>query len=188
MRPEYKRELRANEQIKIPKLRVIGSDGKQVGVLTREEALRMAREEGLDLVEVVPNTMPPVCKIMDYGKYKYEKSKTEKHKHKPSVVKEIKLGLNIQDADMEVKLRWAKEFLAHGNRVRARLQFRGREIIYSKRGKDVLWRFAQSLEDIGIVEQAPRIDGNIATVVVAPTSKSHLDVNRKKRDAKTQDQ
>lgn len=175
MNPKYKRELRANERIRLPRLKVIGADGKQVGILTREEALRMAREAGLDLVEVVPTAMPPVCKIMDYGKYKYEKSKSDKHRHKPAIVKEIKLGLNIQAADLEVKLRWAREFLAHGNKVRVRLRFKGREIIYSKRGKDVLWGFAQSLDDVGIVEQAPLIDGGIATVVVAP-----------KRDAKTQ--
>lgn len=168
MKPRFERGLRVNEGIRLPRLRVIGADGKQLGILHREEALKIAREHGLDLVEIVPTAVPPVCKIMDYGKYKYEKSKSEKHRHKPSIMKEIKLGLNIQDADMEVKVKWAKEFLAHGNKVRANLRFKGREIIYSKRGKDVLRRFAQLLEDVGTVEQSPRVDGSIATIVVVP--------------------
>lgn len=175
MRPYPERELRANERIRIPKLRVIGSDGRQLGVMAREEALRMAREERLDLVEVVPNVMPPICKIMDYGKYKYEKSRGEKHKRKPAEIKEIQLGMNIQDADTAVKMRWAKEFLVRGDKIRVKLRFRGREKIYANRGKDILLKFAHSLEDVGTLEQDPQIEGNIAMIVVAP-----------KRDAKSQ--
>jgi translation initiation factor IF-3 len=177
-RPERKvTYLRVNQRIRFPKLRVIASDGSQVGVISRDEALRMAREEGLDLVEVVPNSRPPVCKIMDYGKYKYEKNKSEKHRHKASVIKEVKLGMNTQEADVGVKLRWARDFLSDGNKVRARLRFRGREIIYAKRGKDILLDFARSLDDVAMIEQPPRVDGNIATIVVAP----------RKKDAQTED-
>jgi translation initiation factor IF-3 len=159
----------------VPRLRLIGADGKQIGIVSREEALKRAMEEGLDLVEIVPTANPPVCKIMDYGRYKYEKSKSEKHRRKPVVIKEIKLGMNIQEADIEVKLRHAREFLAHGNKVKVSLRFRGREIIYAKRGKEVLWKFAKALEGVGVIEQVPTVNETIATTVIAPI-----------RDAKTQ--
>lgn len=167
MKPKYKPRTRVNERIGFFKLMVIDSDGKQIGVLPREEALRRAFDKGLDLVEIVPTARPPICKIMDYGKYKYDKHKSEKHKHKAVQTKEIKLGMNIQEVDILVKLKQAEKFLAHGNKVRAKLRFRGREIIYANRGKDILLNFANSLSD-GVIEQAPRIDGKIATVIIAP--------------------
>lgn len=150
-------------------MRLINSNGKQVGVVLREKALKMAQDEGLDLVEIVPNASPPVCKIMDYGKYKYQQSKSEKHKRKPVGMKEIKLGMNIQDADIEVKLRWAREFLTHNNKVKVRLQLKGREVVYADRGKEVLWKFAHGLEDVGVIEQPPRvIEERMLILVIAP--------------------
>ncbi|MDI6839617.1 MAG: translation initiation factor IF-3 [bacterium] len=180
MKPRLYRlkDLRINESIRIPKLRLVDSDGKQLGVVSRDEALRIAAEKGLDLVELVPNVYPPVCKIMDYGKYKYEQSKSEKHKHRVMQTKEIKLGLETQEADIRVKLKHAEKFLTRGDKVRIRLKFRGREIMYAERGKELIWNFAKSLDSISTIEQAPTIDGKIATALLVP---------KRSRDAKVKD-
>ncbi|MBI4723322.1 MAG: translation initiation factor IF-3 [Candidatus Stahlbacteria bacterium] len=175
MRPYPEKELRVNERIRFSKLKVIGADGKPIGVIPREEAIRMAKEMGLDLVEVVPTATPPICKIMDYGKYKYEKNRSEKHKRKPAEIKEIQLGMNTQEADIAVKLKWAKEFLEHGDKIVVKLRFRGREKIYANRGKEILLKFAKFLEEGGILEQEPLIEGNTAKILITP-----------KKDAKSQ--
>ncbi len=169
MKPGYKKykpRTRVNERIRFFELRIIDSDGKQIGVLKRDEALRRAFDQGLDLVEIVPTARPPICKIMDYGKYKYEQHKKDKQKHKSVQTKEIKLGLNIQEGDIAVRMKQAEKFLAQGNKIRAKLRFRGREIIYANRGKEVLLDFAKGLP--GAIEQAPRIDGKIMSIVIAP--------------------
>lgn len=153
----------------MPQLRLIGEDGKQLGIVSRNEALKMAREAGLDLVEVSPNTRPPVCKIMDYGKYKYEERKKEKkRKHSIVKLKELKLGLKIDAHDYNVKLKKAREFLSNGNKVRVRLKFRGREVIYADRGKEVLMRFAKDLEEISNIEQSPTREGRFMIFLLSP--------------------
>ena len=182
MKPRFKRTkyLRVNERIWASQLMLIDSDGKQLGVVSRNEALKKAAEKGLDLVEIVPTAHPPIVRIMDYGKYKYEQSKSDKHRHKPMQLKEIKLGLEIQSADLGVKLRHAEKFLTSGDKVKVNLRFRGREIIYARRGKDLLWDFAKSLDSISAIEHPPTIEGKTATILLVPKSGSP----RRGRDAK----
>lgn len=144
--------------------------------MSRSEALKIAREAGLDLVEVSPNTKPPVCKIMDYGKYLYEERKREKkRKHSVGKLKELKLGLKIDEHDYNVKLRQAREFLSNSNKVRVRLKFRGREVIYTDRGREVLMRFAKDLEDISNIEQPPTMEGKFMIFLLSPkhSTKQH---------------
>ncbi|MCK4353330.1 translation initiation factor IF-3 [candidate division WOR-3 bacterium] len=160
--------LRINRRIRSRKVRLIDSSGAQRGTVSLEEALRLAGERYLDLVEIVPTAHPPVCKIMDYGKYKYEQSKREKHKHKIMYMKEIKLKLRIQKADKEIKSKRAEKFLTRGHKVKVTLRFRGREIIYSKQGKDILLDFAKSLDKVSSIEQFPKVDGKIASILLIP--------------------
>lgn len=162
------RYLRVNRGIRMPEVRVIDETGKQLGVLKTEDALRMAYDRGLDLIEIVPNSRPPVCKLADYGKYKYEEKKKHKHKDKVSVVKELKIGLNIQSADKLVKIKQAEKFLARGDKVLIKLWFKGREIVYSKRGQEILWEFGKALESVAVLEQTPRIEGRMGTLLLAP--------------------
>lgn len=165
----YPKKLRVNYRIRIPQLRLIGEDGKQLGIVSRNEALKMAREAGLDLVEVSPNTRPPVCKIMDYGRYMYEERKKEKkRKHSIVKLKELKVGLKIDEHDYNVKLRKAREFLSNSNKVRVRLRFKGREVIYADRGKEVLMRFAKDLEDVSNIEQSPTREGRFMIFLLSP--------------------
>lgn len=171
--------LRVNERIRRPQVRLIDADGKQLGVVPREEALRLAREKFLDLVEIVPTASPPVCKILDYGKYKYEQSKREKHKYKVLHTKEIKLRLKTQAADRKVKLRHAEAFLARGHKVKVSLRFRGREIIYANQGKDMLRDCAEALNEVSVVEQPPKIDRKVASILLSP---------KRSKDAKIKDQ
>lgn len=178
------RYLRVNRGIRMPEVRVIDENGKQLGILRTEEALRIAYERGLDLIEIVPTSRPPVCKLADYGKYRYEEKK--KHKHRISVVKELKIGLNIQEADKLVKIKQAAKFLSRGDKVLVKLWFRGREIIYNKRGQEILWEFAKALESAALLEQAPRIEGRMGTILLAP--KPHSEKSEKDKDAKSKDE
>lgn len=173
------RYLRVNRAIRMPEVRVIDENGGQLGILKIEDALRIAYERGFDLIEIVPTSRPPVCKLADYGKYKYEEKK--KHKHsKINVVKELKVGLNIQEADKQVKIKQATKFLEHGDKVLVKLWFKGREIIYNKRGQEILWAFGKALESIAIMEQAPRIEGKMGTLLLAP--KPNKDAKVKSKD------
>lgn len=161
-------EYAVNQEIKAKTVRVIDTDGKQIGVMSILEALRLANDRGLDLVEIVPKASPPVCKIMDYGKYKYEQSKEEKKKKKPAQIKEINLHLNIQQTDLQLKIKKATEFLLKGNKVLIRLFFRGREIIYANKGKELLTSIANELNSISKVERNIEIRENIATLLLTP--------------------
>ncbi|OQX96192.1 translation initiation factor IF-3 [candidate division KSB1 bacterium 4572_119] len=157
-----KKEVRINDQITSPSVRVIGADGSQVGVITIEEAKQAALEAGLDLVEIVPNSTPPVCKIIDYGKYKYELSKKEKIiKKRQHVihVKEIRLSPKIEEHDFNFKLKHARKFLEQGNKVKVNVFFKGRQITHLEFGKDLLNKFTAELEDIAKLENRPRIEG-----------------------------
>jgi translation initiation factor IF-3 len=153
---------RINDRIRVPQVRVIDADGSQVGVITRDEALEKARMRDLDLVEVSPNAHPPVCKIMDYGKYKYEQSKREKDSKKKQhviQVKEIRLRPRIDKHDFEFKLKNAIKFLDEGNKVKVTLLFRGREMAHRDLGYEVMKEVEEYLDDIGKPEAPVRAEG-----------------------------
>jgi translation initiation factor IF-3 len=166
------RKARVNTEIRAPKVRTIDSTGKQVGILPRDEALALARMSNLDLVEVAANADPPVCRIMDYGKYRYEQTKKErlakKHQH-ATRLKEIRLRPNIDDHDLLVKEKRVREFLEHGFKVKVSVRFRGREITHLDFGKEVLDKLAESVQDIGAVEMQPRLVSRFMTIVIGPT-------------------
>lgn len=167
------KEPRINEKITSKEVRVINSQGVQVGVLPISEALRMAREEQYDLVEVAPNAVPPVCRIMDYGKYKYQqekKSQQAKKKHGLGVthIKEIKLRPRTEEHDLLVKINHIKRFLTHGDKAKINLVFRGREIGNPAMGKVLLDRIVAEIQEIGVVENPPRMEGRSMIMLLAP--------------------
>jgi translation initiation factor IF-3 len=160
-----------NRQIRISPVRVIADNGDQLGVLTIDEALAAAHERGLDLVEVAPLARPPVVKIMDYGKFKFEQAKAARAaKKKQHVIhlKEVKYRPGIDDHDFDFKTRHAREFLADGNKVKVTMMYRGRQMAHIELGRDVLDRVAQELKDIGKIEQEPKLEGRNMSMVLAP--------------------
>lgn len=160
-----------NEEINAPSVRVIGPDGEQVGVMTTEEAIEKAYDSDLDLVEMVPNADPPVCRIMDHGKFLYAESKKKhaaKKKQQQVHVKEIKFRPGTEIGDYEVKMRNLKRFLKHGDRVKVTLRFRGREMAHQELGMKLLKRVEADLDDLGTVEQFPRMEGRLMVMLVAP--------------------
>ena len=163
--------IRVNRQIRISPLRVIGPDGAQLGVMTVDEALAAALERGLDLVEVAPLARPPVVKIMDYGKFKFEQAKAARAaKKKQHVIhlKEVKYRPGIDDHDFETKTRHARRFLEEKNKVKLTMMFRGRQVAHPELGQAVLDRVAQALTDVGKVESAGRLEGKSITMILAP--------------------
>lgn len=160
-----------NERIRVPQVRVIGDDGQQIGVIPVREALTMAQSRGLDLVEVSPTARPPVCRIMDYGKFKYEQNlrarKAKKKQHQMQL-KEIKMRPKIDDHDYEFKLRHAREFLAERDKVKFTITFRGREMAHMEIGQGLVQRILGDLTDIALVESPPRQEGKALTTVVMP--------------------
>jgi len=165
------RELRVNEEIRARDVRLVGEGGEQLGIVPLREALRIAQERQLDLVEVAPTARPPVCRIMDYGKYKYEQSKREREarkKQKQVNIKEVKMRPRIEEHDFEVKMRNAERFLRDGDKVKATIMFRGREIVHPDLGKLVLDRLAQSLSDLAAVERPARAEGRNMTMILTP--------------------
>ena len=167
------KEAGINWNIKAPEVRVIDSDGKQVGILPLKEAMKIAEEQGLDLVAVSPNSNPPVCRIMNYGKYKYQQNKRlqEARKHQTVIqVKEVKIRPRTEDHDFQFKLRHVKRFLGEGNKVKVSMLFRGREIAHPEFGKDLLNRFIEEVKDLAIVEQAPRLEGRNMGMILSTKS------------------
>ena len=163
-------ELFINEQIKDKEVRVIGEDGEQLGIMSAKEALALADEAGVDLVKIAPNAQPPVCRIVDYGKYKYEQTRKEKDaKKKQHVVeiKEIRLTPNIDTNDLNTKVNAAKKFLSKGDRVKVTLRFRGREMAHMTASKHILDDFAENLADCAVVDKAPKIEGRSMTMFLA---------------------
>ena len=155
-------ELFINEQIRDKEIRLIGESGEQLGIMTSREALKLAEEAGLDLVKIAPTAKPPVCKIVDYGKYRYElarKEKDAKRKQKVIEVKEIRMSPNIDTNDLNTKVGAARKFLEKGNRVKVTLRFRGREMAHMSTSKHILDDFAQMLSDIAVVEKMPKVEG-----------------------------
>ena len=157
-----KQELPINGQIIAKEVQLIGDEGEKLGTISIKEALEQAEEKGLDLVLVAPNAKPPVCKIMNYGKYRFEQSKKEKEakkKQKVLEVKEIRITPNIEEHDFGFKCKNARKFLEDGNKVKITVRFRGREINNSKMGEQVLDKFIEALEDIATVEKRPKLEG-----------------------------
>jgi translation initiation factor IF-3 len=155
----------------VPEVRVIGGDGSQVGILPTHEALRMAEDQGLDLVEVSPRAVPPVCRIMDFGRFKYQESKKEKasRKHQATVViKEIKFRPKTDTHDMDFKLKHIRRFLGEGNKVRLMIVFRGREIVHPETGQAVLDVVSKEVSEVSVVEQKPSLEGRRMVMVLGP--------------------
>ena len=170
MNSQIKKAL-INEKIRAPEVRVIDSEGTQLGIIPLKEALSVASEEGLDLVEVDPNSNPPVCRIMDYGKFRYKQSK-KIHEAKKSQttfqVKEVKIRPNTEEHDIEYKVGHIKRFLGSGNKAKVCIVFKGREIAYREMGVNILNRIAEEVKDMGIVEQQPKLEGRNMAIVIAP--------------------
>jgi translation initiation factor IF-3 len=168
---QKQQRVRINEQIKAPEVRLIGPDGQQVGVMPTREALAYAAEAHLDLVEVAPQATPPVCRVMDYGKFKYQQSKKQQEARRRQTtiqVKEIKVRPKIEEHDMGFKLRNARRFLEEGDKVKISVIFRGREIAHTDRGFRLLTLITEALAEVGTVEQDPRLEGRNLSMIVTP--------------------
>lgn len=156
-----------NEQIRDKEVRLIGEEGQQLGIMSAREAQKLADEAGLDLVKIAPAAKPPVCKIVDYGKFRYEQTRKEKEakkKQKVIEIKEIRLSPNIDTNDLNTKVAAARKFLTKGDRVKVTLRFRGREMAHMNNSKHILDDFAQSLSDVAAVEKAPKVEGRSMTM------------------------
>ena len=155
-------ELMINEQIRDREIRLIGEDGEQLGIMSARDAMKLAREANLDLVKIAPTAKPPVCKIIDYGKYRYEQARREKEarkKQKTIEVKEIRLSPNIDTNDLNTKVNQARKFVSGGNKVKVTVRFRGRELAHTAVGKTILEDFAQKLSDIAVIDKPAKLEG-----------------------------
>lgn len=172
--PEQTQRARINDKIRAPQVRLIDENGQQVGIMSIEEARSRAMAAGFDLVEVAPDAKPPVCRIMDYGKYLFEQQKKERqakaHAHRTDI-KEVRLKPATGQGDFEVKVRNARTFLQEGHKVAVQLQFRGRELAHRELGVEMLQRFATALADIARVEQEPRLEGKRLHALLAPVKR-----------------
>lgn len=168
------KDLRINEQIRVREVRLISDDGEQQGIVPTLEALRMAKEQGLDLVEVAPNANPPVCKILNYGKFKFENEKKvrdSKKKQKLLKIKEIRMQPKIDDHDLDFKSKHIREFLAEGNKVKVTIRFRGRELAHTELGLDVLKDVLKRIEGDYVMDKPPAMEGRFMSMVLSPKSK-----------------
>ena len=166
--------MKVNREIRAPRVRLIGKDGSQIGIVTSREALTHAEQAGLDLVEISPNANPPVCKIIDYGKFRYQLTKKERENKKAqhqAKLKEIKVKPNIDEHDLNTKIKRAREFIEKGNKVRVTCMFRGREMARPELGAKVTERFVDNLGDIAQVEAPPKLMGRNLSLVLAPQGK-----------------
>jgi translation initiation factor IF-3 len=167
-------KTRRNEQIRAREVRVVGVDGSQLGILRVEEALELAQTQGFDLVEVAPTAEPPVCRIMDYGKFRYEQQKKQQEARKKQTtiqLKEIKLRPKTDDHDFLTKIKHIRRFIEAGDRCKVTVFFRGREIVHNENGKEILARVVEEIKDIAKVEQAPQFEGRTMNMVLTPTGK-----------------
>ena len=164
------KELLINEEIKAKEVRVVGVDGNPIGIMSPDAALKMAYDQGYDLVLMAPQAQPPVCRIMDYGKYRFERDKKEKEAKKQQVVelKEIQLSCRIDTHDFETKARHAVRFLESGNKVRVVMRFKGREMSHVAIGQEIMQKFQDACSEVGSVDKAPVLDGRIMSMVVSP--------------------
>lgn len=166
-----KQRVRVNEQIRISPVRLIQDDGEQIGIVSMDEARERAAVRGMDLVEVAPEARPPVVKMMDYGKYKYEAARAARESRKKQhviQVKDVKFRPGIEDHDYKFKLRHARRFLEEGNKVKLTMMFRGRQVTHPEIGREVLLRVAGDLEDLGKLETSPSMEGRLMSMIVAP--------------------
>lgn len=164
-------QTRVNERIRVREVRLIDDEGNQLGVVATRDALEMARERGLDLVEVAPNASPPVCRLMDFGKFRFEQSKKERDSRKNQHViklKEVRIEPKIGGHDLETKGRSAQKFLESGHKVKINVLFRGRSITHPELGKELLDKLSAQLQESGVIEQAPRMEGRNMTMTMAP--------------------
>lgn len=158
-----------NEQIRDREVRVVSADGEQLGIMSSREAMRLAQEAELDLVKIAPKAQPPVCKIIDYGKFKYEQTRKEKEakkKQKTVEIKEVRMSPNIDTNDLNTKINNAKKFLEKGNKVKVTLRFRGREMAHVQQSRHILDDFAEMLKDIASIEKAPKLEGRNMSMVL----------------------
>ena len=177
-RPPERDDTRINERIRVPEVRLIGEDGSQIGVLKIDDALRYAQERDLDLVEVAREASPPVCRVLDYSKYKYEqeqKAKAARRHQKQVNVREIKLRPKIAENDYQTKKNHVVRFLEGDDRVKVTIMFRGREQSYPERGERLLMKLAEDVADLGVVEQRPLQDGRNMTMLLAPSKKKQAE-------------
>ncbi len=177
--------MRVNREIRAPKVRVISQTGEQIGVLALYEALAMAEQDGLDLVEISPGASPPVCKIINYGKFRYDQTKREKESKKAQhqvKIKEVKLKPNIDDNDFQTKMRHARDFVTKGNKVKVSCVFRGREMAHPEIGQRLVDKFCEDLADIATVEAPAKMFGRMLTAVLAPGMKKKKEEPRQGQD------
>ena len=168
---EIAKEALINEEIRARELRVIAADGEQLGIMSRDDALDLAEQKSLDLVCISPKADPPVCKILDYGKFKYEQQKTEKEakkKQHTTQVKEMRLSTFIEDHDIMVKAKTGAKFLKEGDKLKVSLRFRGRERDYVARGLEVMKKYAEAVSEVSNIESKPKMEGRSLTMVLAP--------------------
>jgi translation initiation factor IF-3 len=171
-RPPERDTTRVNERIRVPEVRVIGPDGDQIGIMRTDQALRFAQERDLDLVEVAPEARPPVCRVLDYSKYKYEQAQKQKQarKHQQQIViREIKFRPKIAQHDYDTKKGHVERFLRHKDKVKITIMFRGREVTHPERGRMILDRLAEELSELAVVEQRPNLDGRNMTMMLGPS-------------------
>lgn len=169
-----KNELQINEQIRDAELRIVGNDGAQLGIMDARSAQKLAIEKGMDLVKIAPQAKPPVCKIMDYGKYRFELAKREKENRKNQkvvAIKEVQLSPSIDTNDFNTKCRNAMKFLQHGDKVKVMVRFRGREVSHSEIGLELLKRFAEQVSEAGNIERPAKLEGRNMIMFLAPLSK-----------------
>jgi translation initiation factor IF-3 len=165
------KELQINEQIRDKEIRVIDSDGSQLGIMPSKKAMELAEQKNLDLVKIAPQATPPVCKIIDYGKYRFEQSKREKEQRKNQRVveiKEVRLSLNIDTHDFETKKNHAMRFISEGNKVKASIRFRGREMGHPELGLEIMKRFSEAMAEVANVERQPKLEGRTMMMFLAP--------------------
>ncbi len=164
-------ELMINEEIRDKEVRLIDENGEQLGVVSVKEAMNLAQEKNLDLVKIAPQSKPPVCKIMNYGKYRFDQMKKEKEakkKQKTMEVKEVRLSPNIDDHDLETKQKNAAKFLEKGDKVKVSVRFRGREMTHTEIGREVLNQFAEGISDVGAIDKAPKMEGRSMVMFLMP--------------------
>ena len=173
--PIAKKEMQINEQIRDDEIRLIGADGAQLGVMSAKDAQKLADDAGLDLVKIAPTAVPPVCRIMDYGKYRFEQAKKEKEARKNQHVvdiKEVRLGLNTDVGDFNTKVAQAKRFIQHGDKVKVNIRFRGREMGHPEKGVESMTRFAEACEEFATVEKAAKLEGRNMLMFLVPRKDS----------------
>ena len=169
-----KNQIQMNGDIRDPEIRVIGSDGEMIGVMSPREAMRLAEDEDLDLVKISPNAIPPVCKIMDYGKFKFEQAKKEKENRRNQKVvelKEVQLSMTIDVGDLNVKAKQATKFLEQGNKVKVSIRLRGRQMAHANLGKEVIMNFYERLKELCVIEKPINMEGRNIILILAPAKK-----------------